>query len=102
MKIKAPDITATGVIAIAALAVGAVIIWKGSKVIGDAVTWVGEKVDAAKTAVVDTAKLGVSPLSPTGILPTIGTTIGTGWPSIEQQDWQNKQLEVMAMGGMGA
>lgn len=101
MKIKAPDITATGVLALAALAVGGFVIWRGSKAIGDAVNWAGKKVEAAKEAVVNTAITATAPLSPTGILPPIGTQVKP-YITQEDRDWQNLQLQALAMGGMGA
>lgn len=40
MKIKAPDITATGVLAIAALAVGGYVVWRGSKTVRSMIDYV--------------------------------------------------------------
>jgi len=103
LKIKAPDITATGVLAIAAIAAGGYIVWRGSKVVGDAFKWAGQKVDAAKTAVVETAKQTVEPLSSPGILPPIGTqVVQGGGVSQDQRDWQNLQLMLLNAGNMGA
>jgi hypothetical protein len=42
MKIKAPDITATGVLAIAGIAVAAYVVWRGSKSVRAIVDYVAE------------------------------------------------------------
>lgn len=42
MKIKAPDITATGVLAIAALAVGGFVLWRGTKSVKAVFDYVAE------------------------------------------------------------
>jgi hypothetical protein len=48
MKLKAPDITATGVIAIVGLCVAGFAIWKAKGVIKDAVKWVSDIPAAVK------------------------------------------------------
>lgn len=90
------EFSATGVLMAVAVAVGAFVLWKGVHALGSVVDYVGEKVTAAKEVIVDTAKTAVEPLS-------VNKTIITD-PALtdEENQWQNDQLNVWAMGGMGA
>lgn len=96
MKIKAPDITATGVLAIAALAVGAYVVWRGSKIVGDATAWVSNKASAVADAAIGEAKLFVEPIS------TNKTIVNDPTKMDEQNAWDNTWVNVFAAGGMGA
>lgn len=97
MKIKMPDITATGVLAIAGLAVGGYFIFKGYNALKGAANWVSDTAGEVADAAISTAKTAVEPLSvDKEILPTSTTK------TKPESDWDNAWLNMFAAGGMGA
>jgi hypothetical protein len=92
------QLSGTAVLMAVGLGVGVFVVWKGVKALGSVVDYVGEKVTAVKEAVVETAKTAVDPLSANK--PIITDPSGT--QTAEETQWQNDQLNVWAMGNMGA
>jgi len=96
LKIKMPDITATGIVALVGVAVGGYLLYKVSGAVSDAANWVGNKVGEAADATIEAAKTAVDPLSTNKTI----VTNPTATPS--QNYWNNAWLNTLAAGGMGA
>lgn len=86
--------SATAVLMAVGLGLGAFVLWRGVKAIGQVVDYVGDTVTAAKEAVVETAKTAVEPLSTNK--PIITKRVDQ---TQEESDWQNAWLNTLTANG---